>query len=246
MINQLPKRKNRVRHYSYFSNPTKSFNSIVPEKHQTSDRSLWTEKHLAYCLKHSIRCATLDVYQWLMLQGENVELEVDFKHEFNDWVAKKRGAPYHRDTIKRAIARLAELGIIRLGKKYSWCVWSLFVNSLDRLTKPRKKSGQRDRPRGFAPSKGSNFKTEDKQQQHKYNTLLKDVGIVFQPRYLKRLLKFTLEEIQYAIALFIHRGGHEKINNPSGWIVECLRNAWWEDQFHYLYPPNLYPPNLAT
>jgi hypothetical protein len=206
-----------------------------PTNHRDrDDRSEWTEKHLAYCLKHGIRCATLDIYQWLMLQGENVELEVDFKHEFNAWVKKKRGRPYHRDTIERAIAQLAEIGVIRLGKKYSWCVWSLFVNSLDRLVKPRKKSRDRDKPRGFSPLKASNHEAVDKQQQHKYNTLLNSVGIIFQPRYLNRLLKFSLSELEWAIALFNFRGGHEKIQNPSGWIVECLRNAWWEDQFNYL------------
>lgn len=198
-----------------------------------NNSNLWTERHHAYCLKHNIRCAVLDVYQWLVAQGENVELEVDFKHEFNEWVRKKRGKGYHRDTIKKAIAYLAQLGVIRLGKKYSWCVWSLYVISLDRLTQPRKKSGNRSKPRGFDPSKHSNSDDTVLQQQHKYNSLLDKVGIKFQPRYLKRLLKFTLEELNNAIALFHFRGGHEKINNPSGWIVECLRNGWWEDQLIY-------------
>lgn len=196
----------------------------------------WTEKHFAYCLKHGIRCSTLDVYQWLMLQGENVELEVDFKHEFNEWVRKKRGKPYHRDTIKKAIQYLADLGVIRLGKKYSWAIWSLYVISIDRLTKPRKKSQDRKKPQGFERSNPKNVEQVDKQQQHKYNTLLSKVGIVFQPRYLKRLLKFPLDELEWAIKLFQFRGGHDNIRNPSGWIVECLRNAWWEDQLFYSRP----------
>lgn len=206
---------------------------ITNQQLETSVQLGWTDRHHAYCLKHHIRCATLDVYQWLVAQGENVELEVDFKHEFNAWVAKKRGAPYHRDTIKKAIATLADLGVITLGKKYSWCIWSLFVISLDRLVKPRKKSGNRTTPRGFDPAKHGKPDERVLQQQHQYNSLLAKAKIIFQPRYLKRLLKFSIDDLRNAIALFFYRGGHEKINNPSGWIVECLRNGWWEDQMRY-------------
>jgi len=194
---------------------------------------IWTNKHQQFCIKHQLTGCARELYEYLVqLEGENSALEIDLKHEFNPWVAKRRGKPYHRDTLKAAWDKLRNLGLIRVSKKYSWCVWSCLLVSLDQL-KPRKKSRKRTQPRGFAPSKDSNLEQSHLQQQHIFSQLLDQVKIKLQPKYLKRLFKYSVDEVKKAIALYQHRCLTSVINNPAGWLIECLRNAYWLDSPMY-------------
>lgn len=189
----------------------------------------WSDKHQKFCVKNRLTGCARDLYEFLVLtEGENQEIEVDLKHEYNSWIAKHRGKKYHRDTIKRAWNKLVELKLIIVSKRYSWCVWACMVVSIDQL-KPRKKSRKRNPPRGFAPSNPGNFVEQTEQQQHIFSDLLNSINVQFQPRYLKRLLKFTKEELEKAITLFQIRSSTSPILNPQGWIVECLRNQYWLD-----------------
>jgi hypothetical protein len=186
----------------------------------------WLDKHQKFCVKNRLFGCVRDLYEYLVLsEGENQHIEVDLKHEFNRYIAKHRGQPYHRDTIKRAWDKLVQLKLIIVSKKYSWCVWACTLLSLDQL-KPRKNARRRDSPRGFAPSKGSNLVEELQQQQHIFSRLLEAVDIKLQPKYLKRLLKFTKTEIEDAIALFKIRTETSEIKNPAGFIIDCLHNGW--------------------
>ena len=190
---------------------------------------MWTEKHQRYCIKHKLNGCVRELYEYLVqFEGENVAIEVDLKHEFNPWIVKRRVRPYHRDTIRRAWDKLRNLGLIRVQKRYTWAIWSCLLVSIDQL-KPRKKSRKRSIPRGFAPSKGSNDNEAVIQQQHIFSQLLETVQIKLQPKYLKRLLKYTKDEIEKAIALYRIRCQTTAIINPAGWIIECLRNAYWLD-----------------
>lgn len=189
----------------------------------------WTDKHQKFCVKNSLFGCIRNLYEFLVLtEGENQHIEVDLKLEFNHWIARHRGRPYHRDTIKRAWNKLIELRLIMVHKRYSWSVWSCMLVSIDQL-KARKRSRKRNPPRGFAPSNPGNPVDQSEQQQHIFSDLLETVGISFQPRYLKRLLMFTKEELLKAIALFQIRSQTSPILNPQGWIVECLRNQYWLD-----------------
>ena len=189
----------------------------------------WTDKHHKFCVKNSLNGCVRNLYEFLvMTEGENQHIEVDLKHEFNHWIEKNRRQPYHRDTIKRAWNKLVELKLIIVHKRYSWCVYSCMMVSLDQL-KPRKKSRKRNPPRGFAPSNPHSSEKELEQQQHIFSNLLNSVGISLQPKYLKRLLIFDLEELNEAIKLFKIRSSSSPIFNPQGWIIECLRNKYWLD-----------------
>ena len=189
----------------------------------------WTDKHQKFCVKNRLFGCVRNLYEFLVLtEGENQHIEVDLKLEFNRWIETHRGQSYHRDTIKRAWNKLVELKLIVVHKRYSWAVWSCMLVSIDQL-EPRKKSRKRKRPRGFAPSNPGNPVDQSEQQQHIFSDLLETVGISFQPRYLKRLLMFTKEELLKAIGLFQIRSQTSPILNPQGWIVECLRNQYWLD-----------------
>ena len=198
----------------------------------------WTDKHQKFCIKHKLTGCVREMYEYLVqFEGENCAIEVDLKHEFNEWVAKRRGNKYHRDTLKRAWDKLRNLGLIRVNKQYTWAVWSCMLISINQL-KPRKKSGKRSSPRGFAPSKDSNCDDTNRQQQHIFSDLLSRVNIKLQPKYLKRLLKFSKNEMEKAIALYQFRSSTSIIHNPPGWIIECLHNAYWLDdkRFQAVFP----------
>lgn len=195
----------------------------------------WTDKHHKFCVKNSLYGCVRNLYEFLvMTEGENQHIEVDLKHEFNHWIEKNRRQPYHRDTIKRAWNKLVELKLILVAKRYSWCVWSCTLVSLDQL-KPRKKSRKRTQARGFAPSNPHSPKKELLQQQHLFSDLLKSINVTIQPKYLKRLLKFTIEELKDAITLFKARIQTREIKNPPGFIVDCLENSWCYEPFNSKY-----------
>ena len=197
----------------------------------------WTNKHQKFCVKNRLNGCVRDLYEFLVMnEGENQHIEVDLKHEFNHWVASHRGQPYHRDTIKRAWNKLVELKLIIVNKRYSWCIWACMLVSLDQL-KPRKKSRKRKPPRGFALSKPDNLVDELEQQQHIFSDLLEAVNIKLQPKYLKRLLKFTKGEIEDAIALFKIGIETSEIKNPAGFIIDCLHNGWCYEEFNARYFP---------
>lgn len=189
----------------------------------------WTEKHQRFCVKNKLFGCVRELYEYLVrTEGENAAIEVDLKREFNVWIAKRRGKPYNRLTIRRAWEKLIALRLILVHKRYSWSVWSCLLVSLDQL-KPRKKYRKRSKPNGFAPSKPTNVDDQVKQQQHIFSHLLEAVGVKFQPKYLKRLLKFTKEELEKAIGHFQIRSQTTHIRNPQGWIVDCLHNSYWLD-----------------
>jgi len=198
----------------------------------------WTSEHRAIALEQKLTPAACWLWQWLLSQGEGVELEPDLK-DFNDWITEHRGKPYNPKTLKNALQLLSEKQLISLGKKYNWSTWDMVVRPLQFLKKLWNKiplvGKKRHKPSAAKVENSINYhKRLEQQQQNKRDLqmieseLLK-VGIKFQPKYLKRLLKFTLDEIRESIQLYEIRSLSEGIiiRNPAGWMMECLRNAWW-------------------
>jgi hypothetical protein len=119
----------------------------------------WTKKHDEFCLEHSITNSSKLLWQWLVYNGENKELEPDFQSEFNEWVAKKRGKPYDPKTIKTAIKQLDACGLINIARKFSWKVYRLYLRPLEWLT-PRKKPRYSERFSNLDPSNGTSAEQE--------------------------------------------------------------------------------------
>ncbi len=61
----------------------------------------------------------------------------------------------------------------------------------------------------------------------------KEAGIPFHPNEAGNVLKHSINEVREAVAHFWRRGGHDKIENPQGWLIECLRRQWWKDVTDY-------------
>ncbi len=99
----------------------------------------WTDKYDAHCLEHGLTPSAKLLWQWLVYQGENKELEPDLKEEFNKWVGKKRGKPYDPKTLKTAIKQLSDCAVINILRVFSWKEYRIFLRHLEWLT-PKKKS----------------------------------------------------------------------------------------------------------
>jgi hypothetical protein len=68
------------------------------------------------------------------------------------------------------------------------------------------------------------------QQQPLIARLLEEHGIPISQDLVKRYHWRDLEEWKSAIVLFYCRGGHKDIGNPVGWLSQCLKYRWWEEQ----------------
>jgi hypothetical protein len=99
----------------------------------------WTDKYDAHCLEHGLTPSAKLLWQWLVYQGENQELEPDLQEGFNKWVGKKRGKPYDPKTLKTAIKQLSDCAVINIPRKFSWKVYRIFLRPLEWLA-PKKKS----------------------------------------------------------------------------------------------------------
>lgn len=205
----------------------------------------WTPEHTAFALQHHLTPAAKLLWQWLVdNQGKSPELEPDLK-DFNNWVEKYRGKGYCRDTLKAAIAKLEEAGIVRLVKKFTWNIWRLILRSTGILVnppKPQKKLLPRKEICGSAPSNPETLIGEDiaaaasnslDQPQTAILSECVAAGIEFNPaeRGTQEVLKHPIEDVRAAIHHFFRRGGHSgNIENPQGWLIECLRRRWWEQE----------------
>ena len=89
----------------------------------------WTKRHQEISLEYELPPAAVNLWQWLLRHESQLELrEIDLK-DFNLWLGKKRGKPYHRETIKTAIKKLLDIGVV-VGRKLGeyWYLWELRLN----------------------------------------------------------------------------------------------------------------------
>jgi hypothetical protein len=212
----------------------------------------WTKKHDEFCLEKGIKPSAKSLWQWLLEKGGEGEREPDLA-DFNKWIEKHRGKPFHRDTIKQAFNQLVETGAITTLKKFTWKVWRIVVRSIDAVIgakpKQRKNSHNRDRNRTLPPSNPdsavaqdiaaaaldsmqliSQLPEEEVQILEQNLETCEAAGITFSAKESAEILSCEPEDLKQAIALFQKRGGHSKIKNPEGWLRRCLDGLWWESK----------------
>lgn len=97
----------------------------------------WTEEHDQFCLQLKIPPAAKLLWQWLIRQGLEDEIEPDLS-EFNQWVEKHRGKKYAHNYLKQMFQKLIDCRVVRIAKKFSWKIYRLIVRPLSWL-KPRRK-----------------------------------------------------------------------------------------------------------
>ncbi|MEH2459135.1 hypothetical protein [Nostoc sp.] len=212
----------------------------------------WTAKHDAYCYKHHIPPAAKTLWQWLMRQGEIAsEIEPDLS-EFNAWVAKSRGRPYAHNYVKKIFEILVSCRVLQVVKRYSWKISKLLVRPLSWLNppkKPREKNFQnnnssykKDPSNDTNAEQGVNSSSNsltlttidfvEMERRHEILSACAEYQIYFHPKKqtTRHLLEFDIESVKKALEHFVKRGGHQIINNPQGWLINCLRNHYWQEE----------------
>jgi len=194
----------------------------------------WTNKHDEFCLANNVPPAAKLLWGWLTRLGEAEEVEPDLG-EFNDWVKRYRSKGYCRPTLKSALAKLVDCGIVNLIRQYTWKIVKIVTRPLDWL-KPKKNLPERQQIYVLPPSNPDNCETLSSQQQlsSSNHSLLTNEGFLFntsEPEVLNR----PEHEIKLALAILNLRGGFETIKdrNPEGWLRTCLRNRYWEEPRNY-------------
>lgn len=192
----------------------------------------WTKKHDEFCLANNLPPAAKLLWEWLKRLGELEETEPDLG-EFNDWVERYRGKGYCRPTLKNALAKLIDCGVVTLVKQYTWKIVKIVTRPLDWL-KPKKNLPERQQIYALPPSNSDYSEALDKQQQlsSSNHDLLQSEGFKFntvEPEVLNR----PENEIKLSVVMFKLRGGFEKIPNPEGWLRTCLRMRLWEEPRNY-------------
>jgi hypothetical protein len=194
----------------------------------------WTQQHDQFCLKNSIPPAAKLLWQWLIREGVAQEIEPDLS-EFNHWVEKNRGKGYCHNYLKKMFNLLVEKGVISKIKEFSWKIYRLVVRPLEWLF-PRKKQKLQNPDSSYkTPTLNPDKSVEDDIQQQlilSNQQLLSEAGIHFDTEE-KEVLNRPNFELKAALLLFELRGASEKINNPEGWLRQCLRRRYWEQPTNY-------------
>lgn len=168
-----------------------------------------------------------------MTQGETEDIEPDL-NDFNRWVERKRGKGYCRQTLKDAIAKLEEVGIIRIAKRFTWRVSRLIVRSLKWVKENLRPRKQNCDSSAETPAKSntitgsSSFRSSTPQktppQQVEY------LCTIYKVAYFEELTQFDCEDVRDALKLFRLRNRGKNILNPIGWLMRCLNARWFTDQ----------------
>ena len=216
----------------------------------------WTEEHEAFCYQHHIPPAAKSLWQWLMRQGEiAAEIEPDLS-EFNESVAKSRGKPYAHNYLKKIFEILVSCRVLQVIKQYSWKITKLIVRPLKWLNPPKKPREKKlQNHNSSSDLDPSNHKSAEDQvysssntltpttsefieleRQHDILTACAEYEIYFDPkkRTTRHLLEFDIEDVRLALKHFVKRGGNQAIKNPQGWLINCLRECYWEDDMFSL------------
>ncbi len=61
-----------------------------------------------------------------------------------------------------------------------------------------------------------------------------DHAIHYSPDKPAKVFEHPVENVRRAIAHFYSRGGHQKITNPCGWLIQCLEWEWWHDDLQFV------------
>ncbi|MBG1263088.1 hypothetical protein [Nostoc commune] len=212
----------------------------------------WTESHEAFCYQHHIPPAAKILWQWLMRQGQTAsEIEPDLS-EFNAWVAKTRGKPYAHNYLKKIFEILVSCRVLQVIKQYSWKITKLLFRPLSWLNPPKKQREKKlynhNSSYDSSPSNGTNAEQglnsssnsitpttaefEELERQHEILTACAEYQIYFDPnkRPTRHLFKFDIADVRLALKHFVLRGGHQTIPSPQGWLIDCLRECYWQDK----------------
>ncbi|MEL6494102.1 MAG: hypothetical protein AAFQ41_03135 [Cyanobacteria bacterium J06623_7] len=212
----------------------------------------WTKKYDLYSAACRLRQSDERLLRYILRRSKQntvCEIEIDLR-TFNQSIAKHRGNPYDRKTIKSALWRLDELtnGLVLVTKSYTWAIHKIIVRPLFMVLEQKSQAGDNSpKPNRCNPmfSDAQKRAAVEQQQQNisKLDSLFTKIGIKFDYAALKRVWKLSgksMVDITSAVELLLHRHSTQTqaIKNPQGFIIECLKQSW-QKGFNLFYQPEL-------
>jgi hypothetical protein len=208
----------------------------------------FTLKHLRLCVERKIRGCARELWQWVIQRLGHGEVEFDLK-KFNRWIELRRGKPYDPKTLKDAVIKLHESGLIQdMGlepdgsNRYKWNWRRWLVKPIEVFNKPVPKS-----PSGNSPKPEQNPEKDPSNPQYKKDSFIQQQQLSLDPLYPQRILALcktyglrfqidgnafkevvTYTENQIGLALEYVRnvGTRKQIETREGYFIEALRGGW--------------------
>jgi len=201
----------------------------------------WTKKHDEFVQASNISGCAEYLTRYLLRQNKfskPIETVIDLR-KFNRWVGKHRvTGQYHRKTIITAMGVVCDRtnGMFVILAQYSPYIYKIVIRPLDYLIKiENAKCAKESRVTNEKPMYSKEHRQRQyQQQQHNLNLLdqlLAKVGVKFtRDALLKiwRLANKKIDSVKDAIELMLYQNSHQvqKIHNPHGWLIECLKHGW--------------------
>ncbi len=200
----------------------------------------WNKRYDQFALSCGLRHSGERLLRWLLRrakQNQVCEIEIDLR-VFNKFIERDRGRPYDRKTIKEALAQLDEKtqGLILITKSYTWAIKKVIVRPLGMVLQTNSQTGDKSLSlnRGnpmFSEDHKNRLALQQQQDISKIDSLFTKVGVKFDYHALQSIWRLSgkcLDNIVQSIELLLHRHStqKEKIANPQGFIVDCLKYGW--------------------
>lgn len=217
----------------------------------------WNKKNDQFALMCGLRPSATLLLRWILRRAklnQVDEIEIDLR-VFNAWVAKNRGTPFDRKTIREIIAQLDEKtwGMITITKDYTPWIKKVLVRPLEMVLQnnaqdseqiPKLKSGN---PM-FSDDHKNKLLKQQQQDISKLDSILSNVGLRFTPDNLVKLWRLagkSLSNMKSAIEYLLHANSTQKtpIGNAKGFFTECLKYSWYKG-FNLNYQTEL--PRFST
>jgi hypothetical protein len=203
----------------------------------------WNKKNDQFALSCGLRQSSERLQRWINRRAkpnEVCEIEIDLR-VFNQFIERDRDrGGYDRKTLKQALAQLDEKtqGLILITKSYTWSVHKVLVKPLAMVLQEKSQNGDKTLKlnRGnpmFSNEQKKAIALQQQQNISKIDTLFKNVGIAFSHDALNRIWRLSgkcLDNITKTLELLLHRHStsSEKIVNPQGFIIQCLKDCWYK------------------
>lgn len=209
----------------------------------------WTPKHVDLAIAKKLTKNAWALWEWLVVREklEGKTEVIDLK-DFNSYVAKKTGKPLDNRTLKASCDRLEEAGILKFDN-FTTFIRRVSVKLIRELLPPKLRCRDCNLPASNADLQASNRYSAEQgdiavaaslyltsqigeeviKTLEENVTKCEEAGINFSSEDAATILTWEdVADVEAAIKLFYKRGGHSKINNPEGWLRDCLEKRWFE------------------
>ncbi|NJL51181.1 MAG: hypothetical protein HC930_01300 [Hydrococcus sp. SU_1_0] len=203
----------------------------------------WNKRNDQFAMSCGLTApSVLLLMRWILRrakQNQVDEIEIDLRI-FNAWIAKNRGRPFDRKTIREAIATIDQnsQGLILITKSYSPWVKKVLVRPLAfvlQINSPLKEETPK-LPTGNPMFSDAYKKQELEQQQQdisKLKTMFDNLGLKYAEDTIIKLWRKAgkkVDDVKLAVEMMLHAHSTqtEPVRVPEAWLIRCIERKFYE------------------